>query len=220
MVEEGQPEFIEQALNTILRRRDIQTKIVGQGRPAAWPANIPRQVMPKAIEGLRRTPRPTPARQCAAASGCPACSADPKVKALAEVVPPRPPGFCTGCPERPIFAAMKLVAAGTWAASRRRRHRLPSVLDPAAVQHRRDDHGLRARRRPQPPPSTSKPASADLGHGRRRLLAQRPCLPASATPSSTNMTASSWSSTIIYSAATGGQDILSSRAAQPAPHNQ
>jgi indolepyruvate ferredoxin oxidoreductase alpha subunit len=24
-------------------------------------------------------------------------------------VPPRPPGFCTGCPERPIFAAMKLV---------------------------------------------------------------------------------------------------------------
>ena len=30
-------------------------------------------------------------------------------RALAEVVPPRPPGFCTGCPERPIFAAMKLV---------------------------------------------------------------------------------------------------------------
>ena len=34
---------------------------------------------------------------------------DPKVKALAEVVPPRPPGFCIGCPERPIFAAMKMV---------------------------------------------------------------------------------------------------------------
>jgi pyruvate/2-oxoacid:ferredoxin oxidoreductase beta subunit len=31
------------------------------------------------------------------------------VQALASVVPPRPPGFCTGCPERPIFAAMKLV---------------------------------------------------------------------------------------------------------------
>ena len=35
--------------------------------------------------------------------------AHPKVKALNEVVPARPPGFCTGCPERPIFAAMKLV---------------------------------------------------------------------------------------------------------------
>src|SRR5205085_7184404 len=36
----------------------------------------------------------------------------PKViplKPLAESVAPRPPGFCTGCPERPIFTAMKLV---------------------------------------------------------------------------------------------------------------
>ena len=23
-------------------------------------------------------------------------------------MPPRPPGFCTGCPERPFFAALKL----------------------------------------------------------------------------------------------------------------
>src|SRR5436190_7373581 len=30
MVEEGQPEFIEQALNTILRRRDLQTKVSGK----------------------------------------------------------------------------------------------------------------------------------------------------------------------------------------------
>jgi indolepyruvate ferredoxin oxidoreductase alpha subunit len=27
---------------------------------------------------------------------------------LASDVPPRPPGFCTGCPERPVFAALKL----------------------------------------------------------------------------------------------------------------
>jgi indolepyruvate ferredoxin oxidoreductase alpha subunit len=31
------------------------------------------------------------------------------LKALAREVPARPAGFCTGCPERPIFAAMKLV---------------------------------------------------------------------------------------------------------------
>ena len=29
---------------------------------------------------------------------------------LSTVVPGLPPGFCTGCPERPIFAATKLVA--------------------------------------------------------------------------------------------------------------
>jgi indolepyruvate ferredoxin oxidoreductase alpha subunit len=39
----------------------------------------------------------------------PAIGDDPRVKALTGAVPPRPPGFCTGCPERPIFAAMKLV---------------------------------------------------------------------------------------------------------------
>ena len=30
MVEEGQPEFIEQTINTILRRADIQTRIDGK----------------------------------------------------------------------------------------------------------------------------------------------------------------------------------------------
>ena len=27
---------------------------------------------------------------------------------LGEVLPPRPPSFCTGCPERPVFSAMKI----------------------------------------------------------------------------------------------------------------
>ena len=31
IIEEGQPEFIEQAVNTILRRADIQTRIEGKG---------------------------------------------------------------------------------------------------------------------------------------------------------------------------------------------
>ena len=31
IVEEGQPEYIEQAINTILRRRDVNTKVYGKG---------------------------------------------------------------------------------------------------------------------------------------------------------------------------------------------
>src|SRR5260370_18815263 len=31
IVEEGQPEFIEQAVNTILRRADVQTRVEGKG---------------------------------------------------------------------------------------------------------------------------------------------------------------------------------------------
>jgi indolepyruvate ferredoxin oxidoreductase, alpha subunit len=37
----------------------------------------------------------------------------PAVPDLTKTVPIRPPGFCTGCPERPIFAALKLVQRET-----------------------------------------------------------------------------------------------------------
>ena len=43
MVEEGQPEYIEQALHKVLRTADIPTKIYRQGRICRWPANIPRR---------------------------------------------------------------------------------------------------------------------------------------------------------------------------------
>jgi indolepyruvate ferredoxin oxidoreductase alpha subunit len=108
LVEEGAPEYIEQSLNTILRRRDIQTRISGKDvLPMGGEYTAP--VLMKGIKNFLEThqrvllgnqpplPDPTPILN------------DPKIKALAEVVPPRPPGFCIGCPERPIFAAMKLV---------------------------------------------------------------------------------------------------------------
>jgi indolepyruvate ferredoxin oxidoreductase, alpha subunit len=108
VVEEGQPEFIEQALNTLLRRRDLQTRISGKDVfPLA--GEYTAQVMQKGLLGFfeshaprllgNRPPLPDPS---------PVLNSK-EVQALAEVVPPRPPGFCTGCPERPIFAAMKLV---------------------------------------------------------------------------------------------------------------
>jgi indolepyruvate ferredoxin oxidoreductase, alpha subunit len=108
MVEEGQPEFIEQALNTILRRRDLQTKVsgkdvlpmAGEYTPAVVTNGIKAFLELHARSVLGNAPPPPDAA---------AVLADPKVKALAKTVPPRPPGFCVGCPERPIFAAMKLV---------------------------------------------------------------------------------------------------------------
>jgi len=108
VVEEGQPEFIEQALNTMLRRRDINTRISGKDvLPMA--GEYTATVMQKGLLGFleRHAPRllgnrpPLP-------DASPVLSGK-EVQALATVVPPRPPGFCTGCPERPIFAAMKLV---------------------------------------------------------------------------------------------------------------
>ena len=108
VVEEGAPDYIERDLNTILRRRDIQTKVSGKdvlpmGGEYTAPAlttGLRKFLATYARELLgNEPPLPDPAP----------ILADPRVKRLAEVVPPRPPGFCIGCPERPIFAAMKLV---------------------------------------------------------------------------------------------------------------
>jgi indolepyruvate ferredoxin oxidoreductase alpha subunit len=108
MVEEGQPDFIEQHLNTILRRADIQTRVHGKDMlPMAgeYTGGVVLQGLAKFIEQvaaplLDRTRLPA------------ALKAQPKpaaVQAGEREVHGRPPSFCTGCPERPIFTAMKLV---------------------------------------------------------------------------------------------------------------
>jgi indolepyruvate ferredoxin oxidoreductase alpha subunit len=107
IVEEGQPDYIEQAVNTILRRADVQTRIHGK------------DLLPKAGEytGAAVVPGITAfiARyrgDLVAAPQRDAQAAERTEQALAQAkgqVHGRPPSFCTGCPERPIFAAMKLV---------------------------------------------------------------------------------------------------------------
>jgi indolepyruvate ferredoxin oxidoreductase, alpha subunit len=108
VVEEGQPEFIEQALNTMLRRRDIATRISGKDVfPMA--GEYTATVMQKGLMGFLERHAPRLLGNRPPLPDASAVLASKEVQALATVVPPRPPGFCTGCPERPIFAAMKLV---------------------------------------------------------------------------------------------------------------
>jgi indolepyruvate ferredoxin oxidoreductase alpha subunit len=108
MIEEGQPEYIEQAFNSILRNADVPARVIGK------------EVLPRAGEytgqvlqtGVRAFMRKYAAEQFAAVTPLIALQATelPKeVQALAALLPVRPAGFCTGCPERPIFSAMKLV---------------------------------------------------------------------------------------------------------------
>ncbi|MEP6867209.1 MAG: indolepyruvate ferredoxin oxidoreductase subunit alpha [Novosphingobium sp.] len=108
MVEEGQPEYLEQALNTVLRRSGLAARIYGKDvLPMGGDYSVQalldgfetffEQADPRALGN--RPPRPD-ARPVLAL---------PIVEKLKSVVPARPPGLCTGCPERPIFAAMKLV---------------------------------------------------------------------------------------------------------------
>ena len=110
VVEEGQPEFIEQAVCTILRRADIQTKVHGKDMlPMA--GELTGGIMRDGLARLVHSYHPELVRAPAGVPG------DNRLKtALALLdgqVHPRPPSFCTGCPERPIFTAMKLVERET-----------------------------------------------------------------------------------------------------------
>src|ERR1700758_1697684 len=108
VIEEGQPDFIEQNINSILRKADIQTKVhgkdvlpmAGEYTAAAVTKGALKFVEMYAPQLIDRQHLPTEAR-----------STDEKPQAIKIVdneIHPRPPSFCTGCPERPIFSALKL----------------------------------------------------------------------------------------------------------------
>ena len=155
-------------------------------------------------------------RRCAARRSIAAAPARRGRSALADDVHGRPPGFCTGCPERPIFSAMKLVERELGAASRQRRHRLPPVLDPAAVPPRQHDDGLRPRHgRRVGLQHAGTPASA-----RSRVMGDGGFWHNGLTSGVANAVFNrSDNLTIVvdnnYTSATGGQDLLSSKAREP-----
>jgi len=109
IVEEGQPDFIEQEINTILRRADLQTKLHGKDLLSMCGEYTAELI----LAGLARylaehapdVPRDAAESLLADIAGLRSQSAE----AFAGMVPARPPNFCTGCPERPVFAALKLV---------------------------------------------------------------------------------------------------------------
>ncbi len=108
LVEEGQPNYIEQALNTILRQAEVPTRLSGKDLlPKA--GEYTAKAMADGIGAFVRRWIPESLAADVRAPNAPPALDPQQAQALAEAVPPRPPGFCTGCPERPIFAAMKLV---------------------------------------------------------------------------------------------------------------
>src|SRR5690242_1268541 len=107
IVEEGQPDYIEQAVNATLRRADVQTRIHGKDLLPMAGEYTGAAVAPGVREFIARY-----RGDLVATPGRDAQAAERAAQALGQTkgqVHGRPPSFCTGCPERPIFAAMKLV---------------------------------------------------------------------------------------------------------------
>jgi indolepyruvate ferredoxin oxidoreductase alpha subunit len=108
VIEEGQPEFIEQALCGILHQRGGATRIIGKEvLPMAgeYTGNVLKKGIAEFLgrwaPAFVKAPAVAPAVRREA-------SLVPSGK-LATLVPARPSGLCIGCPERPLFSAIKLV---------------------------------------------------------------------------------------------------------------
>ena len=210
MIEEGHPEYIEQALHTLLNRRDIQTKVSGKDllpQGGEYSATVLADGIGAFIASHtpdllgNRPPIPSANHVLAHA----------KVKRLTQVVPQRPAGFCIGCPERPIFAAMKLVEQelGAHHISGDIGCHIFSILPPFNIGTTTMGYGLGpASASAFNVPANKKPISVmgDGGFWHNGL-----------TSSVGNAVFNKQDGVILivdnfYSAATGGQDLLSSRA--------
>lgn len=201
ILEEGQPEFIEHELNTMMRRADLQTRIVGKEiMPRA--GEYSGQVLRDGVIAFLRAYAPDRAPE----------AATPVVPEtdLAKTVPPRPAGFCTGCPERPIFSAMKLVQRelGDIHVSADIGCHLFSILPPFHIGNTTMGYGL-----------GGAAASAFKPDGKRAvaMMGDGGFWHNGLTSGIGNAVFNQDDTVTIvvdngYSAATGGQDILSSRA--------
>lgn len=134
VIEEGQPEYHEQHIHTILGRAGVRTIVHGKDllprageytvtelqkglarylalhHPSALvqavPLPLPQPARPRSqtqADGREQIPFTTDLAAQSAAAAMRTGATE-----LAGVIPPRPSGFCVGCPERPIFSALTL----------------------------------------------------------------------------------------------------------------
>ena len=108
VVEEGHPEYIEHALNVELRRADLQTRVLGKG-PLPKAGEYTAEVLLNGLAAFFAEVRPAGLDpEAIVAKVRDIVGHRSKVATALGELPARPPAFCTGCPERPVFSAIKL----------------------------------------------------------------------------------------------------------------
>ena len=108
MIEEGSPEYIEHEISTCLRRADLQTALHGKDMlPAAGELN-PEALMGGLLKFFAKYVPLSETQHVQSMMEATQLRRQQTAQRLDAALPARPPGFCIGCPERPVFAAIKL----------------------------------------------------------------------------------------------------------------
>jgi indolepyruvate ferredoxin oxidoreductase, alpha subunit len=204
LVEEGQPNYIEQAVNAILREAEVDTRIAGK------------TVLPKAGEYTVQALRTGIVRFLAGYDPAYRAPTDPissVAGALQKIrghVPARPPGLCTGCPERPVFSSLKMLQKemGDFHVSADIGCHLFSILPPFEIGNTTMGYGLGAAGASAFNTPSDKPAIAIMGDGGFWHNGLTSGIGNAVFNKSDALT-------IVvdnnYAAATGGQDLLSTK---------
>jgi len=112
VLEEGQPEYLEQEIATFLRRRDINAALHGKDLLPSGGEYTVEVIATGLVSFLSRYASDIDTRAATDWLGETAArraAAGQMLQASrGEGLPARPPGFCVGCPERPVFSALKL----------------------------------------------------------------------------------------------------------------
>lgn len=206
VVEEGQPDFIEQQLGSFLYKSRSKVNLHGKDMlPMA--GEYTGQVMLDGVTAFLKVAAPDMLPGKVRAPN----AEQPQIPDLSKTVPIRPPGFCTGCPERPIFAAMKLTEQelGKHQISGDIGCHLFAALPPFEIGGATMGYGL----------GPASNAAFDGGGERRAIsiLGDGGFWHNGLSSSIGNMVFNKSDTVAVivdnyYSAATGGQDVLSSRA--------
>lgn len=259
VVEEGQPNYVEQNLAAILRQAGVPAALHGKdllpvageytaaevlkgvrafaeryGRLEPLPPP-PRKVIPlvqqapgvdsapagagpaqatAAVQAAASAPVGEAAAVAASAAGQEEFAPLALSRPIAETVHARPPGFCTGCPERPIFSAMKLVERelGPHHVSADIGCHLFSILPPFNIGNTTMGYGLGTAAASALNVPAGKRAISVMGDGGFWHNGLTSGVANAVFNQSDNLT-------IVvdnnYTSATGGQDILSSKASNP-----
>ena len=112
LLEEGQPDYLEQEISTLLRRRDLQTPLHGKdflSISGEYTAEVMSQGLLRFVQRyLPQHPFSERTQLWLEDIATRRQEVVKRFQAKDQALPPRPPGFCVGCPERPVFSALKL----------------------------------------------------------------------------------------------------------------
>ncbi|MBI2528636.1 MAG: indolepyruvate ferredoxin oxidoreductase subunit alpha [Candidatus Rokubacteria bacterium] len=100
VLEEGMPAFVEQELKALAYERGLGVRLHGKETVAVQGEYVPEVVLAALARFL--------GEEAARRRGALTAHAGRGREILGAPLPKRPPAFCTGCPERPVFSALKL----------------------------------------------------------------------------------------------------------------